>query len=175
MIRSLCIGALVAGLGANAALAHITLETKQAPVGATYKAVFRVSHGCDGSTTTAIKIKMPPGFIAVKPMPKPGWTIETASGKYPKTYNQFHNAKLSEGVSEVSWTGGKLRDDHYDEFVLTGFIAGDLDAGRMLYFPVVQECEKGVARWIDIPVEGKGEPATPAPGIKIVPASGPKH
>ena len=175
MIRSLVAGALAAGLGASTAFAHVTLETKEAPLGATYKAVFRIPHGCDGSTTTAVKIKMPAGFIAVKPMPKPGWAIEMVSGKYPKTYSHFHDAKLSEGVSEVSWTGGKLLDAHYDEFVLTGFVAGDLQAGRMLYFPVVQECEKGVARWIDIPLEGKAEPAAPAPGLKLVPAAGPRH
>lgn len=175
MTRSLFAGALALGLCTTAAFAHVSLETKQAAPGATYKAVFRVPHGCDGSTTTAVKIKMPPGFIAVKPMPKPGWNIETARGKYPKTYSHFHNAKLSEGVSEVSWSGGKLSDEHYDEFVLTGFVAGDLEAGQTLYFLVVQECEKGVARWIDIPVEGKPEPATPAPGVKLVPAARPRH
>ncbi len=174
MVRSLLAGAL-ASLYAGAALAHITLETNQAPVGASYKAVFRVSHGCDGSATTAIKIRMPAGFIAVKPMPKPGWSIAIVTGKYPKTYDHVHGAKLSEGVREVSFIGGKLADDYYDEFVLTGFVAGDLEAGRVLYFPVVQECEKGVARWIDVPMEGGGEPAMPAPGIRLVPATGHQH
>jgi uncharacterized protein YcnI len=171
MIRSLLVGALIASIVAGAAFAHVSLETTQAPVGATYKAVFRVPHGCDGAATTAIKVKIPDGFIAVKPMPKPGWNIEMVKGKYPKTYDYFHGAKLNEGMREVSWAGGKLSDSHYDEFVLTGFIAGDLQADRMLYFPVVQECEKGVARWIQIPVEGKGEPAEPAPGVKLLPAT----
>ncbi|ESZ34411.1 hypothetical protein X732_26040 [Mesorhizobium sp. L2C066B000] len=35
-------------LGTSAALAHITLETKEAAVGSTYKAVLRVPHGCEG-------------------------------------------------------------------------------------------------------------------------------
>ena len=175
MIRSLFIGALAASLSAGAAFAHVTLETSEARLGASYKAVFRVSHGCDGSATTALKIRIPAGFIAVKPMPKPGWTIEITSEKYPKTYSHFHGAKLSEGAREVSFMGGKLPDGYYDEFVITGFIAGDLEAGRTLYFPVVQECEKGVARWIDIPVENKPEPATPAPGLKLVPAAEHKY
>jgi len=37
-------GAFLA-LGTNAALAHITLETQEAAVGSTYKAVLRVPHG----------------------------------------------------------------------------------------------------------------------------------
>lgn len=104
-------------------------------------------------------------------MPKPGWTLATTNGKYSKTYTFFHNAKLSEGVTEISWSGGKLPDAWYDEFVFQGFLAGDLEAGTKLYFPVVQECEKGVNRWIEIPAAGKS-PADypePAPVLRLLP------
>jgi uncharacterized protein YcnI len=154
-----------------AASAHATLETQAAPVGAPYKAVMRVPHGCDGTATTALKIRIPDGVIAVKPMPKPGWTIDTVIGKYPKTYSYFHGAKLSEGVRELSWTGAKLPDAYYDEFVFTGFLAGDLEPGKTLYFLTVQECEKGVHRWIEIPDEGKSaaDYPEPAPALKLLP------
>jgi periplasmic copper chaperone A len=77
-------------------------------------------------------------------------------------------------VTEVSFTGGNLPDAYYDEFVFTGFLAGDLEAGKMLYVPVVQECEKGVHRWIEIPREGEhgghgDDSAEPAPGLKLLP------
>ena len=72
-----------------------------------------------------------------------GWTLTTVTGKYPKAYKLFH-AEISEGVTEISWSGGKLPDAWYDEFVFQGFVAGDLEAGKTIYFPVVQECEKGV-------------------------------
>ena len=138
-----------------AASAHVTLETKEAPVGAPYKAVLRVPHGCEGTATIALRVRVPDGMIAVKPMPKPGWKIDTVSGKYPQAYSHFRNAKLTEGVTEISFTGGNLPDAFYDEFVFTGFLAGDLEPGKLLYFPVVQECEKGVHRWIEIPAAGK--------------------
>jgi uncharacterized protein YcnI len=37
--------------------------------------------------------------------------------------------------------------------------------------PVVQECEKGIHRWIEIPAEGKSadDYKEPAPGIKLLP------
>ena len=57
------------------------------------------------------------------------------------------------------WSGGKLPDDNYDEFVISTFLTDGLKPNTMLYFPVVQECEQGVSRWIDIPAEG--EPAMP--------------
>lgn len=167
MVRVFVIGALVTL--ATPALAHITLEAREARVGASYKAVLRVPHGCEGTATTAIRVKIPDGVIAVKPMPKPGWTLETKSGAYGKTYNHLHNARLSEGVVEISWSGGKLPDAHYDEFVFTGFVSRDLEPGKTLYFPVVQECEKGVHRWIEIPAAGKDEPGEPAPAVKLLP------
>lgn len=164
-----CAAALfVSAVGASA---HITLETQQAPVGSAYKAVLRVPHGCDGKATIAVRVKMPEGFIAAKPMPKPGWELRTERGKYAKAYTLYGEA-VTEGVQEIDWTGGKLPDDFYDEFVLRGTLAGDLPAGHMLYFPVVQECEGGaVERWIQIPQAGQGDDAleTPAPGIKLLP------
>jgi uncharacterized protein YcnI len=171
MFREVTLGAAGAVAVACVASAHVTLETREAPVGAPYKAVLRVPHGCDGAPTTALRVRIPEGMIAVKPMPKPGWRIDTVSGKYPKTYSFFHGAKLSDGVTEVSFSGGSLPDAYYDEFVVTGFIAGDLEPGTMLYFPVVQECEKGVHRWIEIPAAGKspGDYREPAPGLKLVP------
>lgn len=158
-------------LGASAALAHVSLETKQAPVGGGYKAVFKVPHGCKGAPTTAIRVQIPEGVISVKPMPKPGWTLETVKGKYAKTY-PYYQAEISEGVREVVWSGGELRDDFYDEFVLTGYLASELKAGDTLYFPVVQECPNGAAaRWIEIPEPGKAtdDYETPAPGLKLLP------
>src|ERR1700757_3052047 len=155
----------------GAACAHVTLETREAPVGAPYKAVLRVPHGCAAAATSAVAGRVPEGMIAVKPMPKPGWKIETVTGKYPKTYSYFHGAKLSEGVTEVRFTGGNLPDAYYDEFVFAGFLAGDLEAGKTLYFPVVQECERGVNRWIEIPAAGKssGDYPEPAPALKLLP------
>src|SRR2546421_7996335 len=123
MFRELVLGAAGVAAFVGAASAHVTLETREAPVGAPYKAVLRVPHGCDGAATIAVRMRVPEGMIAVKPMPKPGWKIETVTGQYPKTYSYFHGAKLTEGVVEVSFSGGSLPAGYYDEFVFTGFIA----------------------------------------------------
>ena len=97
--------------------AHVTLENRQATVGSGYKAVFAVPHGCAGSPTVKIRVQIPEGVIAVKPMPKAGWSVETVKGKYSTAYD-YHGRTFSEGVKEVVWSGGKLSDDNYDEFVL---------------------------------------------------------
>ena len=109
--------AAVAALAASPAGAHVSLENRQATVGSYYKAVFGVPHGCAGSATTKIRVQIPEGVIGIKPMPKAGWNVETVKGKYAAEY-EFHGRKISEGVKEVVWSGGKLADDNYDEFVM---------------------------------------------------------
>jgi periplasmic copper chaperone A len=151
----------------SSGFAHVTLEHKQASVGAPYKAVLQVPHGCDGSATTAIRVRIPDGVIDVKPMPKPGWTINIVKGKYQKSHSLFR-AQVSEGVTEIDWTGGNLGDDYYDEFVFQSFLASDLQPDQTIYFPVVQECENGIHRWIEIPTAGSDYPE-PAPGLKLQP------
>jgi periplasmic copper chaperone A len=43
--------------------------------------------------------------------------------------------------------------------------------GETLYFPTVQECERGVHRWIEIPAAGRsrGDYKEPAPFLKLLP------
>jgi uncharacterized protein YcnI len=77
-------------------------------------------------------------------------------------------------VTEISWSGGKLLDAHYDEFVFVGTIAEELGRTPTIYFPVVQECEKGVHRWIEIPTgkhsDGHGDGGSePAATLRLLP------
>ena len=163
---------LAAVLAASPVHAHVSLENRQAAVGSYYKAVFGVPHGCSGSSTTKIRVQIPEGVIGIKPMPKAGWSLETVKGKYATGY-EFHGAKVTEGVKEVVWSGGKLSDDNYDEFVMATYLTDRLKPNTTLYFPVVQECEQGVSRWIDIPAGGQGGhdhgSKSPAPGLKLMP------
>lgn len=151
------------------ALAHVTLETQQAAAGSTYKAVLRVPHGCAGAATLKVRVQIPEGFIAVKPMPKAGWTLDISKGKYDQSYDLWGD-RVTEGVKELSWSGN-LPDDYYDEFTFRGTLTATFAEGTTVYFPVVQECEGGkVERWIEIPTDGKtsDDYEFPAPGLKIV-------
>lgn len=171
MSKIIFIAAAFAALGATQALAHVTLETQTASVGSTYKAVARVPHGCKGAATTKVRVQIPEGVIAVKPMPKAGWTLETVKGKYDRAYDNY-GTPTSEGVKEVVWSGGKLLDEHYDEFVFRAYLTTDLKPDVTLYVPIVQECEGGgVERWIEIPAAGKvsDDYKFPAPGVKLTP------
>lgn len=170
MLKKLLAASAALGMAALPAFAHVTLEKNEAPVGSTYKAVLRVPHGCEGKPTNVVRVKLPQGYYAVKPMPKAGWTLEKVIGKYEKPYNN-HGTEMTEGVTEVVWSGGNLLDDEYDEFVVRGSLGADLEVGSTLHFLVVQECPDGAAeRWIEIPAEGQSadDLEMPAPGLKLL-------
>lgn len=147
------------------AAAHVTLETREAQAGSSYKAVLRVPHGCDGSATTGIRVQLPEGFRAAKAMPKAGWTLSTL--KKAVTPYDSHGKQISSDVVEISWQGGKLPDDQYEEFVFRGNLPAQ---GEMAWFKVLQSCEQGRTDWVEIPANGS-KPAKPATGVKLLPAA----
>lgn len=157
---------------ASGASAHVTLETREAAVNSTYKAVLRVPHGCGGEATLKLRVRIPAGMTGVKPMPKAGWTLETVTGPLEKPYVD-HGREVTEGVVEIVWTG-ELLDAHYDEFVFRGRLTDALPVNETVYFPVVQECATAAERWIEVPAAGQsaGDLRYPAPGLKILPAAG---
>lgn len=160
------------GLAAGPALSHATLEQPQAPAGAVYRAVIRIGHGCDGQATHSLRVSLPEGFYDAKPMPKAGWTLETIKGAYAAPFDN-HGTPMTEGTREVVWSGGELRDEWYDEFVIRGTVGPDLAPGTVLYFPTVQECAQGSADWTD--VSGAGDVPNPAPGLTVTAGQGPAH
>jgi uncharacterized protein YcnI len=156
-------------VGAFPAFAHVSLEKPTVKVNSNYKAVLRVPHGCDGKATIAIRVRLPEGVISVKPMPKPGWKIEKTQGEYAKAYD-YHGEQKTTGVRELSWTGGNLADDEYDEFIFRAFITDAFIPGQTIPFPIVQDCAGGVTtRWIEIPEAGKTSEdyEHPAPTVTV--------
>jgi uncharacterized protein YcnI len=146
------------------AWAHVTANPGEAAAGGYTYHAFRVGHGCDGSPTTKVAVSIPDGVVSVKPQEVTGWTIAITRG--PITPYDNHGETVAEGVKEVSWTGGPLPDDHMQQFGLSMKMPDK--PGETIYFPVVQTCQQGVTRWIDIPVAGQDEPETPAASVKLL-------
>jgi uncharacterized protein YcnI len=169
MFRTILFATTFLAAGTVAALAHITLDVKEAKPGATVRITLRVPHGCEGKATDTVRLRLPEGVFSAKPMPKPGWAVETVKGPYEKAYDD-HGNPVTEGVKEIVWSGGSLPDEFYDEFVFRGTFADGLKDGETLYFPIVQQCGDAAARWIEIPAAGQDshDLEHPAPGIKLV-------
>lgn len=168
----LFIGAAAAALAAALAVpthAHVTLDPPQAAADSFFKANVRVPHGCEGTATLRFRVRIPEGVTGVKPQPKPGWELTTVKTKLSPPIKDSHGREITETVSEIVWSGGKLRDEHYEEFGIHMKLPNK--PNTVLYFPAVQECEKGVHRWIEIPEPGKTarDYKEPAPALRLGP------
>lgn len=163
------LGALVAlAISTSGGGAHPSLDVKSASSGP-LRVALRIPHGCQGSPTVAIKLTIPEGIIGVKPAPKSGWTVVLTKGPYAKSYDYFHGKKVSEGVKEIVWRGGPLLDEHFDEFLFTGFVTDAFRPGDAVAFPVTQECVTGELAWVEVagPETSPHGMKMPAPVLKI--------
>ncbi|MDP2358851.1 MAG: DUF1775 domain-containing protein [Beijerinckiaceae bacterium] len=153
--------AALAGAGTMAS-AHVGFTKRQVPLASTIDSILRVPHGCNGSPTLRLRMRLPKAVTGFRPQPKEGWTI-TLSG---------------EGATrEVAWSG-RLSATQTGSFAVSIDIDASVKPGQIVYFPVVQECEKGVSRWIDVKGrpsadspddESHDESTSPAPSIRFLP------
>lgn len=149
------------------AQAHIVLQNQEAQIGTTFRAVLVVGHGCGDAATTAVRVQIPEGFYNVRPMLKAGWTVETVRGPYETPF-ESHGSMLEEGVKEISWSGGELPNDFFDEFVFRGTFGADVPTDEPFYFPVIQTCGDTEDAWID--TSGDADAEFPAPSVTLSPA-----
>ena len=161
---------------AGAAHAHITLDQPEAPAGSSYRAVFKVGHGCEGgSATKEIVITLPEGLRGAKPMPKPGWTLTTRQRPLKTPYDS-HGKAVTEELAEVRWTANgeanQLPDAWYDEFILRASLPAEASE---LAFAVRQVCTQGEWNWAELPTAANPRPRAPAVRLKVIPARAEAH
>jgi copper(I)-binding protein len=167
--------ACTVGASAFPAFSHIVLETSSAAAGSTYKAVFQVGHGCQGSATTGVTVQIPAGFQGARPYPKAGWALALKKAKLDKPYEQY-GKPVTEDVTSVSWKAASkevyLQDAFYDEFMLRGKLP---NATGPLWFKVLQTCENGSADWSEVPASGTSMKGLkfPAALVEVVASAGP--
>jgi uncharacterized protein YcnI len=152
------------------ATGHVTANPPQATAEGFAMIAFRVPHGCEDSPTTSLTVRIPEGVVSVTPQAVAGWTVTTKEGKLAQPV-ELHGETVTEGVQEVTWTGGPLDAHQFSDFGISMRMPDK--PGETLWFPAIQRCAEGVTRWIQIPVEGEEEPDTPAPGVTLLAADEP--
>lgn len=156
------------------ASAHVVLEYQVAPAGASYKASFKVGHGCGASPTRQVAVDIPAGMRGARPMPKAGWTLDVQREKLAQPYTS-HGRSITEDVVRITWTAktpeDMLPNAHYDEFVL---VAQAPEQAGTVYWPVRQVCAEGRNDWVEVPKAGQkpSDLKSPAAALEILPAGG---
>lgn len=126
--------------------AHIDPNPTEAQAGSTLSVGFTVEHGCDGSPTIQLDMRLPDGVTDAAPDDVDGW-----------------DGSIDGNI--VTFVGGPLADDVEATFAVTMTLPPTPDT--TIYFPFVQRCEEGEIRWIGIPTEPGDELDEPAPALVL--------
>lgn len=138
-------------LGTTSAMAHVTITPSTTAAGATAELQVEIPHGCVGSATTAISIRMPEGVSDVTASGTDRWAVEQAA-------------------DALTWTTDEpLPDAEHAEVEFSVRLPDD--DGATLVFPVIQQCEEGEAAWTEVAEHGEGHDGLerPAPVLVVTP------
>ncbi len=157
----------VLGVWATAASAHVHIVPDSAPSGGDATAVFTVPNEESSANTVELQIQFPTdhpiGTVTVAPVP--GWTINVTKTKLSKPVHT-DDGDITDVVSEVTWTGGTIAPNQFQEFPVSFDSLPD-DVGS-LTFPAVQTYSNGdVVRWIETDTGNGVEPEHPAPVLTL--------
>jgi uncharacterized protein YcnI len=149
-----------------AAGAHVTLQPDEAPAKGFVVEDVRVPNEEESANTTKVVVQFPDGFAEVSFQPVSGWNVKTKKTKLAKPITTDEGDKLTEQVSQVTWSGGKIAPGEFQDFPIS--VQMPDKAGTSLTFKALQTYDNGkVVRWIGAP-----DSEEPAPQVKVTSASG---
>jgi uncharacterized protein YcnI len=152
---------------ASPAFAHVEIEPPSLPKGGEDTIAFRVPNEEDNASTVKLEVQFPTDHPIPQVLvnPPPGWTATVETTKLA-TPIQTDDGAVTEAVSQITWSGGKIEPGQYERFeVLVGSLPTDVD---QLEFKAVQTYSNGnVVRWIEDTPSSGPEPEHPAPILKL--------
>ena len=162
------------GLGSAAAHVHVTPDTTGA--GETALLTFDLSHGCEGSPTTALTFTLPDELTDATPTAHAGWDVKKEAEKLAEPRTLPNGSQVSSRTSAVVYTAQQpLADGVRDTFTLS--VTLPEEEGRTLAFPVLQTCAEGETDWAQVAAEGQSahDLDSPAPVLTITEADDDDH
>lgn len=143
---------LAATVSAAPASAHVTLDASSTTAGSTAVVRLVVPHGCEGSATTAVAVRMPEQVSEVAVESTGRWEAVHDAGAI--TFRT--GDPLPDGVEDAVQFSVRLPDE----------------AGVTLVFPVVQSCEGSEAAWTEVAADEASREALEMPAPVIVVTAG---
>jgi periplasmic copper chaperone A len=146
--------------------AHVTLQPQEGAAGAFVVENVRVPNEDEQAGTTKVSVEFPPGFAEVSFEPVQGWKVDVKKTKLAQPITTDEGDKLTEQVSQVTWSGGRIGPGEFQDFPVSLQLPDK--AGSTLTFKAVQTYDNGkVVRWI-----GPPDAEEPAPQVKVTAAEG---
>ncbi|MFE1922859.1 YcnI family protein [Streptomyces asoensis] len=169
--RAAAVAALAAAgvlVAAGAASAHVTVHPESYAKGATDGVLtFRVPNEDDAVTTTEVQVFLPTDHpvLGVLVSPRDGWTASVKNTRL-KTPVKTDDGTITDAVSEITWTGGKIAAGQFEDFdVAFGQLPDDV--GRLTFKTLQTYSDGKTVRWIEEAAAGADEPENPAPVLDL--------
>jgi uncharacterized protein len=148
------------------AVAHVSVQPQEAPAKGFVVEDVRVPNEEESANTTKVSVQFPDGFAEVSFQPVPGWKVNVKKTKLAQPITTDEGDKLTEQVSTVTWSGGKVAPGEFQDFPVS--VQMPDKAGTTLTFKAIQTYDNGkVVRWI-----GPPDAEDPAPQVKVTAAEG---
>jgi uncharacterized protein YcnI len=162
--------AVALAMSAAPAAAHVTISPEEATAGSSTVLTASLSHGCDGSPTTRITIRMPEQILTVAPTQNPSWTVRKVMEQLDEPVTDTHGNQITERVAQVVYTAKRpLPEGVRDAFELSLQLPDT--PGETLVFPVIQSCAEGETAWVETSDDGStDELDAPAPALTVLEA-----
>ena len=159
VLRRAGLGTLLAAAAvltaAGAASAHVTVHPESYVKGATDGLLtFRVPNEEDTASTTKVQVFLPTDHpvLGVLVAPRDGWTAKVTTTKL-RTPVKTDDGTITEAVSEITWTGGKIAAGQFEDFDVAFGRLPD-DTGRLAFKTLQTYSDGKTVRWIEVAVEG---------------------
>lgn len=155
-------------LGAPA-WAHVSISPPSAPKGSDAVLSFNVPNESASASTTEVVIAFPTDhpIASAAVLPIAGWTDKIDTVKVAKPI-KTDEGEVTEAVSQVTWTGGKIEPGQFQQFTVSVGLPADADA---LEFKALQTYSDGTTvHWIESETPGGAAPEHPAPVLTLTAA-----
>ncbi len=143
------------------AIAHVTVQPREAPSGSFAKFVVRVPNERDDAGTVKVEVKFPDlTFVSFQDVP--GWERTVTMRKLATPVEGEGGDSITDTVDTATWSGGPVDPGEFVEFPFSARMPEE--AGEPLVFPAVQTYSSNeVVNW-----SGPADADEPAARVSVV-------
>ncbi|KAI9598223.1 hypothetical protein BDF19DRAFT_431750 [Syncephalis fuscata] len=168
MFKSTILAAIVAVASVVLVDAHVSITPANINADTYSTIAFRIPHGCNGSPTNKVTIKLPTNTSSVKGAYIAGWQVSVTQ-RALETPFVSDGKTVNSTVDTVTWTAdpagnNTLPDNAYLDFGLTLKTPIKPNDSDKLAFELYQTCVSGNTNWTDTAANSEH----PAPAVKLL-------
>ncbi|KQN88997.1 YcnI family copper-binding membrane protein [Arthrobacter sp. Leaf69] len=157
--------------GISGASAHVGVTPDKTTANSYALLTFGIPHGCEESGTTKVTITLPAELNDAQPTVNPNWTAQKVTEQLAAPKKLADGTSITKRTSKIVYTAKAPLEPALRDALVLSVKLPDV-AGKILYFPTLQNCEVGQTDWSQLPAEGQDPHSlkAPAPSVTVTAA-----